>query len=252
MYHLQDEEVDYDYPHIHQESEDSKMTICIGAICEEGSAACLIADKMTTYQFLDNFQKENEDIVKIHRINNTLFVACSGNTCSTQEFLDEARLLKQTTDYEVLTHAYNEVSRKQAMEKCVEARGMTYQQYLDHQRSMNEALVLKIDDEITKHHIGINVLGISWDTNKNTYLIGIKENKYKFGNFTNSGFCATGGTLQIAEYVILKSTYNKKYTLDETKKLLLKAKKECEHFAGIGKTHDIVCLKNGQVVESTI
>ncbi len=240
--------------HIHDMEDCTNMTICIAAICEEGQAAVMIADRMLTHNTLSNY-KEDDCRQKIHKFAENCYVLSSGDMPTANEILSLAH--KDVCDIEdhfKIANAYIQQSNNLATESVLKIRGInSHAEYLERQKSLNDALVLKIDTELTKFNINTSIMTVFYSLSDKEYKMGLIENDKKYTNRTNPGFCSIGIEFRIAEYLMLKAGFTNKYTLDDTKRLLINLKQEFEsHFDGIGKTHDLVCLRSGQVVESTI
>lgn len=63
------------------------MTVCVGAMCEEGKAVVVAADKMVTFGAPMNLQMEPSALRKITKINDESVVLFSGSVPDSEEII---------------------------------------------------------------------------------------------------------------------------------------------------------------------
>lgn len=253
MYHLQDEEVDYDYPHIHELMEKKDMTLCIAAICEDGNAAVMIADKMLTDETVGNCKLDNF-CQKIDTVNDC-YVLNAGDSQNAQKILTNAKKdISDKDSHLKIVDSYRQLRMELANDSIFKIRGLTnYDEYMQKQQTLNSVIVDKIDSELKKFNIKTKLMNVFYHKPSKEYKICVLENDLLYKDFSSRGFCSIGIEFHIVEFLIYKSGFTKQYNLEETKNLLITLKTDFEpYFDGIGKTHDYVCLRSGEVIESTI
>lgn len=227
----------------------TSMTICIGALCDNGESAILITDRMTTNGSCFNYQIEDESI-KIHYIQNGCYVMDSNNAQTAQEIIGLAQTLEANLGIDAVMQAFDSVRLTKAEELFLKTRGFTFKDY----REGNIApLILQvIDREIENYKLDVSFLVLQWDESIQKYRLYLLEEKTSIREYSQLGVCCIGNSFQIAEFLILDSQYQKKLSIDCLKPILLSIKTKLHVFPGIGTTHDIVCLSKGKIVESTI
>lgn len=226
------------------------MTICIGALCDNGESAVLIADRMVTDKSCFEYQIEGIE-TKIHRIREDCYVLDANNAQTAQQIVEKARTLSdKTTGFDAVLEAFDVIRLEKINDLFLKTRGFSFDDYK--KGNIPLSIVQIIDTQIKDYKLDSSILVVSWDSLKHKYNLILIENITTSHDYTNFGMCCIGNQFQIAEFLILDSQYRKSVALQNLKPTLLKIKTQLQVFPGIGKTHDIVCLNKGQVVESTL
>jgi hypothetical protein len=230
------------------------MTICIGALCDDGESAVLIADRMVTDTGLGNLKRENHQS-KITHFSKHCYVMNSGDLVHANGVINKALIdTSNIDDHYKIANAYKTFALDLATESILQTRGFhTYQSFVDKKNEMNDAIIKQLDKEIREYKLKTYIMTLFFDLSKLKYQIGLLEDDRIYKNQTNNGLCSIGIGFHIVEFLIIKSGFDIKWSLQQTKDLLIAIKSEIEpYFDGIGKTHDIVCLNKGKVIESTL
>lgn len=228
------------------------MTICIGALCDNGESAVLIADKMVTFTNISNYKKDDA-LTKIYKYSDNCYVMSSGNVNFIPEIYSVAHQnTNSLEDHHKVAQAYKTVALESAVEKVLKPRGFNNYTVFS-QSGMSDILLAKLDKEVREHSIGLSLITVFYDLKAKRYFLGLVENDKVYQNPTIRGFCSIGVQFHIVEFCILQKHFSITMDIETTKQLLIEVKNDVQpHFDGIGKTHDIVCLNKGKVVESTL
>lgn len=230
------------------------MTICIGALCDSGNSAVMVADRMVTIPHIDNLKLGNHT-KKIHKFSDDCFTMNSKKLNNTMDIYKKAHKIKNKKENHFkIAEAYKSHRLDLAIESILETRGFrTYKEFIGNKNNMSDLIFYKLDKEIKEFKLNTIIMTVFYDKKLNQYNLGLLEDDGVYKNLNPQGCCAIGIKFEIVEFLLSKEGYNISNSLDETRSLLVKTKTEFQpFFDGIGEKHDVVCLSNGEVVESTI
>ena len=107
------------------------MTICIGALCDNGESAVLLADKMVTFTDIGNYKKDDA-LTKIYKFSEQCYVMNSGKIDYSTEIYNIAHQDNSILeDHLKVAQAYKTFALENAVEKILKPRGFnTYTAFL--------------------------------------------------------------------------------------------------------------------------
>lgn len=223
------------------------MTVCIAGLYGNGSGCILASDLMTTAHFPISYEFENEEVEKIVKINENVYVLISGDVLFANEIinltnqrikLDNIQAVSGIA--EVLRNSYQLVRRNRVARNELEPRGMDFNAYLSMQQRLLPALVQIIDQAFRTFNPQVE------------FIIAGKEGSlchiYTIINpgdlicHDPVGFVAIGTGGPHAVYSLIGSSYKKSLDKKTVKEYVEKAKERSEVAPGVGKHTKIVEL----------
>lgn len=230
------------------------MTVCVGALCDDGSAVVVAADKMVTFGAPMNLQMEPKVLSKITKVNDEAVVLFSGSVADAEEIVAETKQkLKGLTNVptqnvaEAVKGAYVALKAKRVQETILTpllgADFAKFQTLVA--QSAASQLLQQVLGMIMQHNLQSEILVAGVDAS-GAHLLGVTHPGVLLPMET-LGYGAVGsGGLHAAVRLSL-GLQNKTSTLLDTVYNVYEAKKAAEVAPGVGKQSDLAILKNGKV-----
>jgi 20S proteasome alpha/beta subunit len=223
------------------------VTICIAAIADNKKSVIVAADKMLSLTNPVPYQFEPKDLSKIYKLDNCAVVMAAGNTI----FCDEvSRLAVQKVSgsedksrqkvVELVLDAYHEVRRRMVVDSVLKPRQMTYEEYLDKQKTLHDSVVANIENAITENNIGIELIIAGYDQGE--AYINIVQHPGISVSLDVVGYACIGIGAPHAQIHMIESNYEKSLSVKEITKMVKAAKKKSEYAPGVGQGTDIMVL----------
>jgi len=223
------------------------MTVCIAAIYGNGSGCILASDQMTTAHFPIGYEFENEEVEKIVKINDNIYVLISGDVLFANEVISltnqRIRVDNIQTVFgivEVFRNSYQLARRNRIARNELEPRGIDLNTFLNLQQKLLPALVQIIDQAFRTFNPQVEFIiagkdGASW----HVYTV---RNPGDLICHDPIGFVAIGSGGPHAVYSLIESNYKKSLDKDTIKEAVKKAKERSEVAPGVGKKTKVVEL----------
>jgi 20S proteasome alpha/beta subunit len=235
---------------------DSKMTVCIGCICNDEDAPLVImsADRMITSSehLAIQFEHPKE---KICPITDLCFVAFAGNALMQHEIVNYVTTqINQVEDIQSLTieeivhyiqQTYVAIRRRQIEYEILKPRGIdNFDVFFDLQQKLLPNIVEDIQDEIDEYDLGVELLigGIDY-LGGHLYIVG---NPGIFASFDPLGYAAIGSGRPHALSTFMIDEYDTDCSIAKAMLTTYKAKRVSEKTPGVGYKHtDMFVITDG-------
>lgn len=227
------------------------MTVCIGAICDDGNAAVVAADKMVTFGPPMMLQTEPPTLKKITSLTTECLLLFSGSVPDGEQVVARMPSLppkqKIAKLAEMTKIAYAEL-KKSAVEETIlkPLLGVDFAQFqgLVGQSSASQILQ-QVVGMIMQHNLQLDIL-VAGSDDSGSHLFLVTHPGVLMPMDTN-GFVAIGsGGLHAAVRLSL-GQHTKTTSLVETVHSVYEAKKAAEVAPGVGKLTDMAIIKNGRI-----
>ncbi|HEV2341506.1 MAG TPA: hypothetical protein VGS15_06900 [Candidatus Acidoferrales bacterium] len=230
------------------------MTVCIGALCDNGQAAVVAADKMVTFAAPMSLQMEPPVLRKITKINDEAVVLFSGSVADGEEIVSATKQqLKGLTNLptqnvaEAVKTAYIALKEKRIQETILGpllgADFPKFQSLLA--QSASSQTLQQILAMVMQHNLQAETLVSGVDTS-GAHLFAVSHPGVLLPLET-MGYGAVGsGGLHAAVRLSL-GQQNKVATILDTVYNVYEAKKAAEVAPGVGKLTDLAIIKNGKI-----
>jgi 20S proteasome alpha/beta subunit len=224
------------------------MTVCIGAICEDGKAAVVAADKMVTFGQPMNLKTEPETLRKVLQIGRNAALLFSGNIADGEDLIAGLNVTPQ----EELAVADLSRGAKEAYVQVKKSRvedtilrpllGANYQQFQTLvAQSPSSQILQQVVAMVMQHNLGMDVLvaGVD-DSGAHLFVITHPGVLLKVDT---TGYAAIGaGGLHAAIRMSL-GHHTRLASLTDTIYNVYEAKKESEVAPGVGKLTDLAVIR---------
>ena len=231
------------------------MTVCVGAICENGTAAVVAADKMVTFGPPMMLQTEPPTLKKIVKITNESVFLFSGSVPDSEEILSTvfSKLGKGQRQpvakiAETVKVAYADLKRKRVEETILKPiLGADFPQFqaLAAQSAASQILQ-QVVGMIAQHNLNAEALiaGVD-DSGSHLFMVG---HPGLLIQVETTGYAAIGtGGLHAAVRLSL-AQHTKLAPLVDTIYNVYEAKKSADVAPGVGKLTDLAVIKAGKVM----
>jgi 20S proteasome alpha/beta subunit len=228
------------------------MTVGIGAVCDNGNATIVSADKMITFGSPMNLQVEPDTFKKIIEINERALLVFSGSTADGEEIIKKAKqhINSDSTINEIAE--YLKLSYSQHKNKCVEDTilkpmlGADFKQFqnLIKQSSISQILQ-QILGVISQHNLKTDILltGLD-DSGAHIYLI---THPGQLISLETMGFGTIGSGAIHAGVRMSLSRHTRNTPFKDTLYNVYEAKRASEVAPGVGKLTDMAVICKGKV-----
>lgn len=230
------------------------MTVCIGAICEDGKAAVVAADEMVTFGPPMNLQTEPPGLKKTIKLTDELVLLFSGTVPDGEEIVSRTRhhlggMNKQQVAQvaEIVKDAYIQLKRKRAEEMIL--RPFIGADYVQFQTLIAQSAASQILQQLlammTQHNLQTDLL-----------IAGADESGHHLFIVAHPGICLPMDTLGFAaigsgglhaSVSLSLGGHTRADPLVQTLHNVYEAKKASEVAPGVGKLTDIAILKGGAI-----
>jgi 20S proteasome alpha/beta subunit len=230
------------------------MTVCIGAICNDGRAAVVAADELVTFGPPMNLQTEPPVFSKITKLTNESVFLFSGNVPDGEQILVMSKATlggvgKYSIDHvtEQVKVAY--VTHKQSRVEETILRPLLGADFRGFQtlvsQSAGSQILQQVLMAISQHNLQTDILIAGFDENGHHLYIVTHPGIHQ--PHDTLGFTAIGsGALHAAVGLALRAQ-NKASALPDTVLNVYQAKKAAEVAPGVGKRTDMAILKDGKI-----
>ncbi|MDP2874134.1 MAG: hypothetical protein Q8N84_02480 [bacterium] len=217
------------------------MTICIAAICEKGQRVVLVADRMTTASIPMGFEFESEEVPKILKLTDEIYLMTAGNSLHANEIYRRSIQKIQQSSAGLTVKAISEVTRieyqlfrrERVIQRTLEPRGLSLQDFYTLQQKMHQALVMQIDSILTSESIGVDLIVVGKDST-GSHIFSISHPGVS-DQHDPIGFVAVGSGAPHAMYSLIGSGYKPSLPLKDAMELINEAKRKSEVAPGVGR-----------------
>ncbi len=228
------------------------MTICIGALADNGNSCVLLTDKMITSTLAFSQEYETDNPSKIICIEKESAYAMFAGDVSfgttvinnTIKHIEENQLFGDAIPTQVLNQ-YLSLRHIKAVELILRPRGLDFDTYMSNQKNMSPHIVQAVDNYFMNFKVATDIVVVH-KTNDSIYHINIITDPGRCINHDAIGYIAVGSGSPIANYSLIEAKYNKSIKKDKVKKIVVKAKKRSESSVGVGKGILTLALPNGE------
>jgi 20S proteasome alpha/beta subunit len=223
------------------------VTVCIAAICEEGSKVVVVSDKMLTAGDLE-FEHPGSKIIK-------LGASCVAMTAgSGLRHIELMKGVKKEVEKlaaaeieqiaEKVKEEYQAVRLKRAEELYLRPRGLKLQQY--HRGELpSPDITMTLDHQIRSYDFDLDIIVAGVDR-EGAHIFAI-YNPGTFECFDAIGYHAIGSGLRHATFNLIERGHSHTAKLCEAMWAVFEGKKKAERAPGVGKESDFAVVENGAV-----
>jgi len=225
-------------------------TICIAAICNEGSSLVLATDSMVTNEGL-SIQFEHPTRKMTH-LSDSCVALTAGDALAHTELFDlvqtKIAALKAPSIVEIVSEikgCYQSLREQEMKERILIPRGFDgFKQFYEAQRILIPELVFGIQKQIDDYDYGLDIIvaGICAGT---AHIYGI-SNPGTSKCFDALGFHAIGSGLPHAINTVIARGCHEATSLEEALLIVYEAKKTAEKAPGIGARITNICILTPQ------
>lgn len=227
------------------------MTCCIAAICDDGDAIVLVADKMIGAGFVES-QPDIQKVIKVHR---DWWVMFAGDDISpvfeitdlVRNEIERRRSLYVENVEEAVEQSYESARIKRAIYKYLNRWHMDVDKFVASGRAMlGKRLFTRTRRDIRDFNIDLELIVAGFDRNKEARIFSVDRE----GNVRRQdlpGFCAIGSGSLAAEYIMMyRGELCNKSLLREAIFYALEGKYFGEQASGVGTRTDMFILRAGK------
>jgi hypothetical protein len=225
------------------------MTICIGALYDDGKGCILASDAMVTAHFPIGYEFESGEVDKIVAMSSAspIHALVSGDVLVADAILSVAR--KSAEDQgitttsgiaELVRAAYQSVRVTNIVRAELEPRGLDLGGYYNNQQRLQPALVQFIDRAFAETDVGVELI-----------VAGLSEAQCSIYTVTNPGqltphdaiwYAAIGTGAPHALYSLIDGKYKKSLDRATVESMVKEAKRRSEVAPGVGGETKIVVI----------
>jgi ATP-dependent protease HslVU (ClpYQ) peptidase subunit len=230
------------------------MTVCIGAICEDGKSAVVAADKMVTFGPPVMLQTEPSAFKKITDVSAQCMILFSGSVPDGEEVLVRSRTslaaIPKPTIAQiagVVKNSYASLKKDRAEETILKPMlGVDFAQFQSLiSQTASSQILQQFVGLIIQHNLQLDLLVVGVD-DSGTHLY-IVSHPGVLSPMDTIGFIAIGsGGLHAAVRMSL-GKHTKAASLIETVHSVYEAKRAAEVAPGVGRLTDMAIIKDGKV-----
>jgi hypothetical protein len=219
------------------------MTVCIGALADDGRTLVAVADKMLSINAPMAYQYENEDVCKIYDLKENVIAMYDGTTNLADEIIKNAiavvaannpESVKDTA--EIVKDEYQKYRLDLFSEAILQPHNLTIEEYKANQKDLNQEVVNSIEKSLTEFDLQINIIVCGIDSTGG-HIYTISNPGLSVLN-DGTGYACLGIGAPHAMYSIINSGYTKALDKVKVEKLVDEAKKMAENAPGVGKLTD--------------
>jgi len=228
------------------------MTICIAAICEQGSNLVLATDSMITSEALSvQFEHPTK---KMTHLSESCIALTAGDALAHTELFNMVQgkitKLKAPSVVEIvdkIKECYQHIRKSEMNEKILSPRGFDgFEDFYRAQKVLHPDVVVMIQSQIDGYDYGLGILvaGISEGT---AHIYGITDPGTS-KCYDAIGFHAIGSGLPHAINTLIARGCNQGISLGEALLIVYEAKKMAEKAPGVGTSITDICVMNSKGV----
>lgn len=230
------------------------MTVGIGAICENGTAAVVAADKMVTFGAPMSLQAEPPTLKKIIQLTDKVLLVFSGSTSDGEEIVagampnllsDPNQSVRQVA--EVVRGSYARHKQRRVEENILRPMlGVDFQQFqtLVAQAAVSQ-LLQQVLGLVSQHNLQTDFIVAGMD-DSGAHLFAI-QHPGQLHPLATTGFGAIGSGGIHAGVRMSLGQHTKEASLADTLYNVYEAKRASEVAPGVGKLTDMALILNGKI-----
>jgi len=218
------------------------MTVCIGAIADNGKSVILTTDKMLTSTNASvAYQYEQDDVNKIYHFTDTKVVLLAGTIQHAFTILentkkkvgtDTSKKLKDVVTE--LKNQYDDYRNHWLEEGILKPRGIKdLQEYYQNHAKYQTTLTQAIDQQLSSSVFDVQFIIAGFEDG--SWHIFLLQNNLQPQLKTTEGYATIGTGGAHAAYTMLDLEYSKLKTRLQVKEIVEKAKVKAEKSPGVGK-----------------
>ena len=216
------------------------MTVCIAALYDNGNGAVLASDHMITANIPPMaYEFESSEASKIHQLSPNSYVLLAGGILHGDSIIRHSQVVISQEGYQsvedlanTITNTYKETRMKHIVQRYLNPRGLTLDQYYDRQTSLNPGIVQSIDQALLNDNLGVDFL-LAGPTNIG-YSIYMITNPGIATCVDAIGYSAIGIGAPHAVNYLISNSYKKELGKSEVEGLVKKAKEMSQVSPGVG------------------
>jgi 20S proteasome alpha/beta subunit len=232
---------------------ENPLTVGIGAICEDGKAVVVAADKMVTFGAPMNLQTEPPSLRKIIELTDKVLLVFSGNTADGEQIVSgtkpkiTAPNLPVAQIAEAVQQSYSQHKQRKAEDTILKPwLGATFQQFQTLvAQSPSSQILTQVLGAIGQHNLNTDILVAGMD-DSGAHLFAVQHPGVLLPLAT-TGFGAIGSGGLHAGVRMSLSQHTKAATLVDTIYNVYEAKRASEVAPGVGKLTDLALIHNGRI-----
>ena len=218
------------------------MTICVAALYGNGQGAVLASDLMVTAHIPFGYEFEHQQTTKIVPLDQgeSMYALTAGDVLSGTEILRLAKeQIQKRPDSqasevaEVIRGVYQFFRLQQVIQKELEPRGLTLQDYYSNQQGLLIPIVQTIDSALVETDIDVDIIVVGPSVDGHT--IHTITNPGVLHDLSPIGYCAIGSGAPHAMYSLIESEYSPSHDANSVKEMVMRAKQRSEVAPGVGK-----------------
>ena len=216
------------------------MTICIGALCDNGKGVVVATDRMLTNQILS--VEFEHPAAKITQLTPTCVALTAGNAIAHTELLRSVQervsfhkgpLVSQVAD--IVKQCYQEARKRQVIDRILTRRGfMSLEDYYERHRMLDGTVVRAVEYEMESYDYGVDLLVAGVDaTGAHLYSVTDPGTSWCFDAV---GYHAIGSGLPHAINTLIARGCYQVASMPEVLYMVYEAKRAAEKAPGVGAT----------------
>jgi len=215
------------------------MTICISALYENGKGFVLTSDLMTTAHFPIGYEFEREDVEKIIKITESVYVLIAGDVLFANAVIEKTRQKVEEKGInvvggiaELIRANYQEERRERVVRGELEPRGLNIGTYYQSHQSLLPNIVQMIDRAFVSYNPQVDLI-IAGKGDSACHLFTIVSPGQCLC-YDPIGYTAVGSGAPHAIYSLIDSGYQKSFLKEKVIELVNKAKERAHVAPGVG------------------
>ena len=223
------------------------MTVCIGALFENGNGAVLACDHMITAHIPIAYEFEDTRTSKIDQLTDDVYVMYSGSILHGDRVINLSKSAIQDLEDRyvgevaaVVGETYRDYRLSALVSQVLTPRGLTLARYYEIQPNLNAHIVGTIDDTLANGGIGLELIIVGPSTKG--YGIYVVGNPGISMPVNALGYTATGSGSPHAQSSLLEDKYHKSLDRDEVVGMIKNAMARSAAAPGVGRDNSILIL----------
>jgi 20S proteasome alpha/beta subunit len=229
------------------------MTVCIGALCEGGKAAVLVADEMVTFGPPMSLQTEPPGLKKIVQITDSIALCYAGSVPDGEDIIGTVRRAvaganRPTVEYvaEQVRAAYEQLKQRRVEETILRpwlGANFTQFQELIVKASASQILA-QVMGMVSQHNLQTDML-VAGSDDSGHHLFIVTHPSVRF-HMNTMGYATIGSGAMHAGISLALTRHTVSDSLERALYRVYEAKKAAEVSPGVGRLTDIAIIKDGK------
>jgi len=216
------------------------MTVCVGALADDGKSVVTITDKMISINAPMAYQYENDEVQKVYELKDKVIAMYAGPTNLADEIIKNAIIkVKESTPEtvkeiaDIVRDEYQQYRLTLLAEAVLKPHNLTIEEYKEKQKDLNQEVVNSIEKSLTEFNLLIDIIVCGLDeTGGHIYTI---SNPGISILSDGVGYSCIGIGAPHALYSLIDASYTKSLSKKAVEQMLKEAKKRSENAPGVGK-----------------